>query len=335
MEKLRIVGFGIAGATFAWTCYLNQVDFEVIDNEEESSSHVAAGLINPVVFKRLTKSWKVDQLMPFASDFYNQIEKILERKILSHKSILRVFASIEEENNWSALEGDGRFSEFLNPPKKIQNEYVHAPYGAGVVKTLGHLNTRDFLTLSKAFFLKEGYTFSSELKADKNAKTVYSEGSDVLNNPLFNYLPMRPTHGDVLIIHSKDLQIEDIVNKNMFILPLGNDCYKIGATYNWELKTKNPSEEGKQELLEKLAAFTSFKFEVINHEAGLRPTVSDRRPLLGEHPEQKGNYIFNGLGTKGVLIAPFYANQLLHHIVHESPLDEEVSISRHLKHYNA
>ena len=47
-------------------------------------------------------------------------------------------------------------------------------------------------------------------------------------------------------------KIEDIVNKNMFILPLGNDCYKIGATYNWELKTKNPSEEGKQELLEKL-----------------------------------------------------------------------------------
>lgn len=339
MDKITIVGFGLAGATFAWTCHFNKINFRIIQSGQESSSHVAAGLINPIVFKRLTKSWNADLLMPFAKSFYQKVETELGHTILSHKSILRVFASIEEQNNWSTLEGDARFSQFVSPAKLLEDKSIQAPFGVGEIKTLGHLNTRDFLNFSKSFFESKSIEFINE-KSDYSAikklnKVVFCEGSDVLKNPFFSYLPMRPTHGDILTIKTTEFNLKDILNKNMFVLPVGKDLYKIGATYNWDLTNSAPFEAGKTELINRLRSFTNFDFEVIKHEAGLRPTVSDRRPVLGGHPEHENLYVFNGLGTKGVMIAPFYADHLLSHITNQSELDEEVAIKRHLKHYNA
>lgn len=335
MNECTIVGFGIAGASFAWTCYLNNVSFRIVHNGKESSSHVAAGLVNPIVFKRLTKSWNADKLMPFAANFYQQIEEELDDQILSHKSIFRVFSSIEEQNNWASLQGDERFNQFMNPATDLHSNTIEANFGVGEIKTLGHLNTRQFLKLSRAFFERQNIKFLSDIEELTESTVIFCEGADVLSNPDFNYLPLKPTHGDVLTIKSSQLNIEDIINKNMFVLPLGDELFKVGATYNWDLKTNNPSEEGKNELIKKLKAFTNFEFELIKHEAGLRPTVSDRRPLIGQHPNKKNKYIFNGLGTKGVMIAPYYADQLLGHLLNGGQIDDEVSIKRYLKHFNA
>ncbi len=32
------------------------------------------------------------------------------------------------------------------------------------------------------------------------------------------------------------------------ISPIGNDLYKVGATYDWKDKTNNPTEEGKKRI---------------------------------------------------------------------------------------
>ena len=91
------------------------------------------------------------------------------------------------------------------------------------------------------------------------------------------------------------------------------------------------TEKAKSELIEKLSQFTNFKFEVISQQAGIRPTVKDRRPLIGTHPNFNKLHVFNGLGTKGVMIAPFYSDELLEYILNGRDLDKEVNITRYAK----
>ena len=59
-----------------------------------------------------------------------------------------------------------------------------------------------------------------------------------------------------------------------------------------------------------LKELISCEFEVVEHLAGIRPTVKDRRPLLGRHYSEKNIYILNGFGTRGVLFAPYVSDKL-------------------------
>jgi glycine/D-amino acid oxidase-like deaminating enzyme len=111
-------------------------------------------------------------------------------------------------------------------------------------------------------------------------------------------------------------------------MPLGKDLYKIGATFNWADKTNVPSKEGRQELVDKLKTVINCPFEIVEHEAGIRPTTGDRRPLLGVHKDNSRLGILNGLGTRGVMIAPLMAKKLFQFLENDVPLDREIDIRR-------
>jgi len=331
-----IVGWGIAGANIAWQLYKRGEHFVVHNHQQENATTVAAGLINPVVFRRLTKSWNADTLLPFAANTYNDIEAQLNAELTSNFPIRRIFASIEEQNNWESIYGDGRHDAYMGAAENYQHDFVKVPFLSGTINAIGHLKTESFLNSLQTFFTEKGIEFKDEFDytITDDFNYIFCEGRFLVQNPFFNYLPLRQTHGEVITIHAPDLKLNEILNKNMFLLPLGNDLYKVGATYNWELKKPITTESGKQELLEKIDSFIMADYTVVNHEAGIRPTVQDRRPLIGRHPDKPNLFVFNGMGTKGVMIAPYYAHQLLAFIDKKSPLDEEVNIERFSKHYN-
>jgi len=109
---------------------------------------------------------------------------------------------------------------------------------------------------------------------------------------------------------------------------MGEDRYLVGSTYEWTDKTNTPTPEAKSELLEKLERLISCEFEVIDQRAGIRPTVVDRRPLVGQHPSHNSIYVLNGLGTRGVMIAPKAAKVLYKHLEQGVALEKEISIAR-------
>ena len=49
---------------------------------------------------------------------------------------------------------------------------------------------------------------------------------------------------------------------------------------------------------------------------------------MGEHPDKKGLYVLNGLGTKGVLLAPLAAKEFANSLVDSLPLNKEMNIER-------
>jgi hypothetical protein len=257
--------------------------------------------------------------MPYADSFYKRIEAELEQSIVDAKNVYKLFSSFEDENNWMVKQQDERFEHFLQPlssTEKIEN--VKNEFGYGIVNTFGNLRTNDFLDLSKAFFKANGFKFIDEVFEYKAFnpiaigletityqnhqfnELIFCEGFDVLKSPLFGYLPLKPTHGDTLIIKSDNFKFKHILNKNMFILHIKDNLFKVGATYNWKLTEPIKTEEGKAELIEKLNKFAEFDYEVVEQQSGIRPTVMDRRPLIGTHPNHPKIHIFNGLGTKGV-----------------------------------
>lgn len=338
-----IIGSGLAGISFAETCLLNRKTIMVINNTSQNSTSIAGGLYNPVVLKRFTKIWEAEAQLNISIPFYKNLENKLNEKFLFEIPLLRKLNSIEEQNNWFTASDKPTLSNYLNTNlETFQNEFIANNYKFGKVNHTGFLDTKKLKkTYSEYLISKNKYTestfdyFQLHIEEDfiqyKNIKAkqiVFAEGFGLHSNPYFNNLPLDGTKGELFIIKAKNLHLDKIINSSIWILPIGNDLYKVGATYNWADKTTNQTEEGKNELLSNLNELISCEFEIIEHLAGIRPTVKDRRPLLGRHHEHKNLYVLNGMGTRGVLFAPYLSDKLFQYIENNIELENEISINR-------
>ena len=165
----------------------------------------------------------------------------------------------------------------------------------------------------------------------KASKIVFCEGFGVKQNPYFNHLPLEEVKGEIITIHAPKLEIDFLLKSTLFVLPLGNHRYKVGATFNHKDKTSIPSIEGKEELVEKLKKVITVPYEIIDQSAGIRPAVKDRRPLVGVHDKYPQLAILNGLGTRGVMIAPSMAKELYGLLEEGIDLDPEINCNRFIR----
>ncbi|MDF2437656.1 MAG: dependent oxidoreductase [Bacteroidota bacterium] len=342
-----IVGQGIAGTVLAHTLIKADCSILIIDNPLLSqASRVAAGLYNPVVFKRLVKSWMADELIPYLDRFYLGSEKLLNTKFYHKKKIVKLFAEDNEKEFW-LKKANEEVGKYLS--KDIGDDFLSEilinPMGSSEVLEAGNLDTRLFLNSSHDYFISKELLLEEEFDHDKvqipedhveykgyqAKKIIFCEGFRSTINPWFNWLPFKLTKGEIITIKLKEPDLipdEMVINKGVFILPLGEGVYKVGSTYEWNELNEEITEKGKSELISKLKKILKVDFEVINHEAGIRPTVNDRRPILGLHPAHPQLAVFNGLGTKGVMLAPYFADQLVKFLENGDALNNEVSITR-------
>ena len=156
----------------------------------------------------------------------------------------------------------------------------------------------------------------------------------MLQNPWFNYLPLQGTKGEYLTIHAPGLAEDRIIKASVFLIPLGQDRYRVGATYAWNDFSQEPTTAAREQLLEKVRRFLRCDFRITGQTAGIRPTVPDRRPLVGVHPEYDSLFLLNGLGSRGVLLAPYAAEQLVRFSEDGQPLPEAMDLSRFKKRYS-
>lgn len=341
-----IVGSGLAGISFAEVALQNNRSIVVFDNNSQNSSKIAAGLYNPVILKRFSEVAQAKEHLLLMNDFFIALEKRLNNRLDVKMPILRKFFSIEEQNNWFTASDKPNLAPFLSTnliSKKFES--IDSPFGYGEVLQTGYLDSASLLIQYKSYLLKnemlidEAFDYSL-LQEEPNGirykdiqakHIVFAEGFGMHANPYFKHLPLDGTKGELFVIKVPKLKLDVIVNASVFILPLGNDLFKIGATYDWNDKTDLPSEAGKSELIEKIKEVINCDFEIVSHLAGVRPTVKDRRPLIGTHPNHNSIHILNGLGTRGVMLGPAMAKALFENIEYQKPLDKEIDIKRLVK----
>jgi len=346
MVDYLIVGSGLAGIAFAETALENNKTIFVVDANMHNSSKVAAGLYNPVILKRFSKLWQAQEQLDLMNKFYLTLKDKIQCNFNFPTPILRKFYSIEEQNNWfMAIDREG-LSGFLSGALSMDRiSGIDSPYGYGRVLQTGYVNVGLLLEEYKKF-LKEGELFLEEVfdycgldifedfvryKHIEARHVVFAEGFGMLPNPYFNHLPLDGTKGELFIIRAPELEVDLIINTSVFILPLGDGLFKVGATYNWDDKTDIPTEAGRQELIERIKEILTCDFEIVSHFAGVRPTVKDRKPLIGTHPEQQRIHILNGLGTRGVMLGPMMAKILFESIEEGVEIDKSLDIRRFLK----
>ena len=338
-----VVGLGLAGLSFTNELEKHKKSYVVFEDLSQNSSIVAGGMYNPVILKRFTPVWNAVEQLKIALPFYKSLENQFNKQYNYSIDIYRIFKSIEEQNNWFIASDKPLLSNYMKPQIINQKfEGVLAKHGFGRLMNTGRIDTKDLLRdyrnylMGKGVLKKERFDYG-ELKFNKESivynnieasKVVFCEGFGLKKNPFFNNLPMQEAKGELITIYAPDLNIDFLIKAAVFVLPLGNNYYKVGATFNWKDKTILPTEVGKQELIQKLDSFISSSYKIVEHTAGIRPTVKDRRPLVGMHPKYQNLAILNGLGTRGVMIAPTVAKALYNHLENCVVLDEEINIKR-------
>lgn len=346
MTDFIIVGSGVAGIAFAEMALADNRSIVVFDNSSQNSSKIAGGLYNPVILKRFSEVWQAQEQLILMRDFYRDIENKLKVTVDFKTPILRKFFSIEEQNNWFAASDKVSLTPFLSTVL-VNKKYsgIDSPYNYGEVLQSGYVDTALLLEQYKKYLSKNALLYSESFVYDNLKVTsagvtyntiearhiVFAEGFGMHSNPYFDNLPLDGTKGELFIIRAKELNLDVIVNTSVFILPLGNDLFKVGATYNWRDKTDLPTQEGKEELIDRIKEIIKCDFEIVEHFAGVRPTVKDRRPLIGTHKQHQTVHILNGLGTRGVMLGPAMAKSLYEWIENKKPLDPVIDIERFYK----
>jgi glycine/D-amino acid oxidase-like deaminating enzyme len=343
-----IIGQGLAGSLLVYELQKAGKSCFVLDDPNKiKASDVAAGVVNPVVFRRLTKSWLIDELYPQLLASYAELEKIFGVKLFYPLQIKKVFGKGEAEF-WQKKWAENNLQPYLDTsPDKQKHAFIEAEFEMGTVAESGridlkqlvkkmqhHLKQQQLIRFEKLNFealkLEENQVYYQDICAEK---ILFCEGHAVSENPFFETLRFRHTKGEVLRIKTEHYRSNFILNKGMFLMPEGEQFYRLGATYDWDDLSLQTTSQARQELQEKLVAVFTDQYQVVDQQAGIRPTTHDRRPVIGLHPHHPQVGIFNGLGSKGAMLGPYFARQFAAFLCGEiNELHPEVTINRYFNH---
>ncbi|MEQ6120788.1 FAD-dependent oxidoreductase [Reichenbachiella sp. MALMAid0571] len=345
MIDYLIVGHGLAGAVLSQELLKAGKTVMVLDDPSISSaSEVAAGLYNPVTGRKMVKTWNADKLFPEIEPFYSSLEKQINANFFHPIGIYRPFLSVEEQNEW---QGKVATKEYIPYVERIftssRKEYLlHDEHGGLLLKNAGYVDTKVLINANKKFLMNKGNYLESMFKNHlleeevgycryeglEFKKLIFCNGFNQQGNTWFDWLPFRPVKGEILRVEVEN-KIDTILNRGIFILPLNEKYCRIGSTYNWRKIDNLPSEEGKNEIEDKLKKLYKGNYKIADADAGIRPATKDRRPFMGLHPENEHIGIFNGFGSKGVSLIPFYAKNFVEYLEKGGELDAEVDVYRY------
>ncbi len=339
-----IVGQGIAGSLIGWFLQKTDQRFLIIDNGHRSaSSKIAAGIINPITGRRFVKSWMIDVLLPFAKSTYKDIERKLGISLWQEIDIIRFFSSIAEENNWLSKTMQPEYEKYLNKAAKTKelDPFIFNTASCGIVKG-AKMDLGKLIAAFQKYFMEKGCLSLENIdyqqikikaghvcyKNHRAKKIIFCEGHLAFQNPWFQHLPFESAKGEVLILKIPGFQANNIIKKQCFLVPLGKELFWFGSNYEWENLSPQPTSAGKEYLIKQLEGILKANYEVIEHLAAVRPVLKDRRPAIGLHPNSPEIAIFNGLGTKGTSIAPYWAKQLVDFLTNKIELEAEANVQR-------
>jgi len=329
-KEILIVGHGLAGCALAMTCYRNNIPFKIVGcSLPGEASMASSGLIAPITGRRYVKAWRIDEFVPKALDFYRWTEGLLGEQFFFPVEIVRYLSHPESRLAWERRLEDPEYTAYIADIKYDLLDELDRPYG--IMKGGYRLDTPGWITAVRNFLTAQGSMEILSTPYDSSAAyegiRIYATGS-VDTSVAGRIIPNK---GESLIVHMPDWRIRKIIKEEVFIVPLAEDeYYWIGSYYQPWPENPSVTEEGKERLLESIRKVYSGRLAIISHMAGVRPTVNDRRPLIGAMPVRPQQFIFNGMGTKGTSLAPFWAEQLLRLITEDIPLPAEVSPVRYI-----
>ncbi len=337
MHDVIIIGQGLAGTTLAWSLLQRAARVAVVQAPQgPSASQVAAGLVTPVTGRNFGVAPDFARDRAAAAKAYRAAEKALKATFWYERPAVRL---IQSEQGMRALEkrraglgsalrsaspppdpGFAHYIEALVMPNAARLDvaaYIDA--SGSYFNTLGCLS-RHRVTAGDLTVAADGITLAgSGLRA---RHVVWCGGPDDADNAWLAGHSLSPAKGEILTV-----QIDDFAESRTthsgghWLLPTDEaGIYRFGATYDHNDLTPEPTAGARDTLMQRLAQMIDRPFTVLDQQAGIRPVGPNRRPFARAHPVHARVSVFNGLGSRGVLWAPYLAAQLADQLLRDEAL---------------
>lgn len=328
-QSLLIVGTGLAGSLLAWHLLQHGCSIHIYAGNKPSASRVAAGIINPVTGQRFVLADNTPTMLAYARKCYKELEAALHIQCFHEKPMFRLFSSVKEQQNCEKRFKEDKYHDFLQqtPPTSTLN----AEYGGITQQHTAWLDTNTLLDALHAYFEQKNIISYCNFESTNSKQTViYCQGYHMIHNPLFSWLPLQPAHGEIITCNTGKALPDAMVNKGKWLLPINNHTCRIGATYDTSLTTLTLHDTSKQQLLDFANHVFNhpYHFQITQHQAGIRPTTLDKQPFIGFHPKHQNTAIFNGFGSRGSLLIPWYSQLFTQSLLNNSAIPSEANISR-------
>lgn len=342
-----IVGRGLAGSMLALEATRRGKRVAVIhDSTGSMATEVAAGLINPVTGRRLALTERADVLFPWAEAFYRDL--LPPDAAAQPCDVCRIFHSQDEVAAYEKRVTQSAYMDFFGPrltPSEAAACGLRAPLGAVRLRRAIMLNPTRVLEaiwkrIATEVVLVEERFDHDTLHVDDTCVMwkgwtsdclIFCDGFAAQSNPWLQKIPFQHAKGERLLVRSRDWQTDiPVISQGLHILPMAGGLYWAGGTYAWDDLSSTPTEEARKTILDRLHAMLVATFDVVDHRAAVRPVTNRRTPVLGRLADASRLAVFNGLGSKGFLRAPYYAHHLLDHLIDGTSLDQDVDLHTHL-----
>ena len=342
-----VVGQGLAGTALAWSLEWSGTRVLVIDRGSPvTSSKIAAGLITPITGQRLVKTWRLDELWPAAVSFYRRVEQVTGTSLFQQKPMVRLFQNGSEADFFARRVAASEFRELVRQPEPLfESNWFVSERGGFVMPSAGQLDVPQYLNVAREHFARASCYLTADLDPEHDleidslgvslprlgvraGRLIFCEGIDATSNPWFRSVRFKPAKGEILTVRIPGLNENRVVHRGVWLAPRGGELFRVGSTYEWQQLDNRPTAAGRDEILSLLREFLLLPFEVIDHQAAVRPIHLNQYPVVGLHPDHEQLGYFNGLGSKGTLHAPFFANHFARVLSGKAILDPEVDLNR-------
>lgn len=345
--EFLIIGQGLCGTWLSYYLHKANRSFLIIDNnQQDTSSRIAAGIINPVTGRRLVKAWMIDELLPEIEKSYTELGNDLNITAISQKNIIEFFPDpFMKESFRQRISENNDYLHLSENHLSFQTHFNYA-FGYGEISSayLVHLETilpawNKYLKLNNCL-IEENFELAGlkvsekeiQYKDLKTDKLIFCDGAAASENPWFRHLPFALNKGEVLTVEIAGLPVNHVYKKGIFLAPMAEtNLFRAGSNYSWNYNDVNPTTEFRNKTEERLTEWLKLPFKIVDHKASLRPATIERRPFAGMHPTKKNIGILNGMGTKGCSLAPYFAKQLSGYLINEDEISPEADIKRFSK----
>ncbi len=342
-----VVGHGLAGAALTLELRRRGRRVAVIDKGQPfTASTVAAGLMAPINGRRLTVTPDWDAFWSAAIAMYVAAEAETSAQFLHRGPVVRLFDSFDDavrlQSRRPAADALISCPEPLVDAGCLRNEY-----GGFVIPDAGRLDVPRFLQATRGQLQAEGALVVTSLLVDElqlddvrcvvprlglsAPRVTFTEGFEAASNPLFEQVRFDSVKGEILTVRIPGLAEPRVVQaRGLWLCPLGEERWLAGATYTRDRLDCVPTAAGRTEIEDRLREFLLLPFEVLQHAAAVRPIITGRQPVLGQHPQRPAVSFLNGLGSRGALLAPGLASMLVDSLDGMGTVPDRYSLQRRL-----
>jgi len=336
-----IVGQGLCGSFLGHYLLQKGKTVLIIDNNKsDTASKIASGVINPITGRRFVRTWMIEKIMPFALEAYRSLEQQLNANIIEQCNIIDFHTTPQMKLAFEErLPQETAYLSVVKDELILKKNFNYF-FGAGEINPCWLVDVNVYLDkmklklsthLIETNFKIEDIEFKNNEVVYKHltaSKIIFCDGINGFENVWFKMLPFSPNKGEALLVEIPNLPRTNIYKSGLSIVPWRDDLFWVGSSYEWSFNTIEPTEIFRKKTEFSLNQLLKHPYKIVNHLAAVRPANIERRPFVGLHPMNQQIGIFNGMGTKGCSLAPYFANEFANHLVNNTPLNPLIDIKR-------